>query len=208
MRYTQDHKTQTHQRIIKEASARFRRDGIGATGLQRLMKALGLTHGGFYSHFKSKDELVEKALQAAGAEVDARCAMLFSQERPLEAFIDTYLSEWHQTSPDQGCPLPTMSSELGQRGQPSPSSDAILDARLKQVQAALGGPNAAAQSVIVMSTLVGALMLSRSVENPELAKRILDVTRDYLKAQYEQDSSLPALEQHTGIHPAKAEAIG
>lgn len=48
MRYSQDHKAQTHQRIIKEASARFRRDGIGATGLQPLMKALGLTHGGFY----------------------------------------------------------------------------------------------------------------------------------------------------------------
>jgi AcrR family transcriptional regulator len=65
MRYSQDHKAQTHQRIIKEASARFRKDGIGATGLQPLMKALGLTHGGFYSHFKSKDELVEKALQEA-----------------------------------------------------------------------------------------------------------------------------------------------
>ena len=53
MRYSQDHKAQTHQRIIKEASVSFRRDGIGATGLQPLMKALGLTHGGFYAHFKS-----------------------------------------------------------------------------------------------------------------------------------------------------------
>ena len=61
MRYSQDHKAQTHQRIIiKEASVRFRRDGIGATGLQPLMKALNLTHGGFYSHFRPKDELVEK----------------------------------------------------------------------------------------------------------------------------------------------------
>ncbi|VVO37090.1 TetR/AcrR family transcriptional regulator [Pseudomonas fluorescens] len=183
MRYSQDHKAQTHQRIIKEASVRFRRDGIGATGLQPLMKALGLTHGGFYSHFKSKDELVEKALQAAGEEVDVRCAELFAQEHPLEAFIDAYLSEWHQTSPDQGCPLPTMSSELGQRGQPSPSSDVILDSRLKQVETALGGPNAADQSIIVMSTLVGALMLSRSVESAELARRILDITRDFLKQQ-------------------------
>jgi AcrR family transcriptional regulator len=91
MRYSQDHKAQTHQRIIKEASERFRRDGIGATGLQPLMKALGLTHGGFYSHFKSKDELVEKALQAAGEQCDVICAELFAQERPLETFIDTNL---------------------------------------------------------------------------------------------------------------------
>ncbi|MHC8367844.1 TetR/AcrR family transcriptional regulator [Pseudomonas sp. ZT5P21] len=181
MRYSQDHKAQTHQRIIKEASARFRRDGIGATGLQPLMKALGLTHGGFYSHFTSKDELVEKALQAAGDQCDVVCAELFAQEHPLEAFIDTYLSEWHQTSPDQGCPLPTMSSELGLRGQPSPTSDVVLNARLEQIQGTLEGEDAADQSVFIMSALVGALLLSRSVESPELAQRILDVTRELLK---------------------------
>lgn len=102
MRYSANHKAQTHQRIIKEASVRFRRDGIGATGLQPLMKALSLTHGGFYAHFKSKDELVEKALQAAAAQLDEHCEQLFSQERPLEAFIDNYLSQWHQTSPHEG----------------------------------------------------------------------------------------------------------
>ena len=181
MRYSQDHKAQTHQRIIKEASARFRRDGIGATGLQPLMKALGLTHGGFYSHFKSKDELVEKALQAASEQVDVICAELFAQDRPLEAFIDAYLSEWHQTSPDEGCPLPTMSSELGLRGQQSPTTDVVLNARLEQVQGTLEDEDAADQSIVIMSTLVGALLLSRSVENPELAQRILDVTRAYLK---------------------------
>jgi AcrR family transcriptional regulator len=181
MRYTQDHKAQTHQRIIKEASARFRRDGIGATGLQPLMKALGLTHGGFYSHFKSKDELVEKALQMARDELDAHCATLFAEQRPLDAFIDSYLSEWHQTSPDQGCPLPTMSSELGLRGQPSPTTDQVLNARLEQVQSTLEGEQLSERSIVIMSTLVGALMLSRSVENAKLAQRILDVTRDHLK---------------------------
>lgn len=181
MRYSQNHKAQTHQRIIKEASVRFRRDGIGATGLQPLMKALNLTHGGFYAHFKSKDELVEKALQAASAELDTHCAAIFSQERPLEAFIDSYLSEWHHTSPDQGCPLPTMSSELGQRGQQSPTTDTVLDARLKQIETALGSPSANEQSLVIMSTLVGALILARSVENPQLATRILDVVRQNLK---------------------------
>lgn len=191
MRYSQNHKAQTHQRIIKEASVRFRRDGIGATGLQPLMKALNLTHGGFYAHFKSKDELVEKALQAAATELDAHCEMLFSQERPLEAFIDSYLSEWHHTSPDQGCPLPTMSSELGQRGQQSPTTDTVLDARLKQIETALASPSADEQSLVIMSTLVGALVLARSVENPELATRILDVVRESLK---------------TGINTATADA--
>ena len=183
MRYSQDHKAQTHHRIIKEASVRFRRDGIGATGLQPLMKALNLTHGGFYAHFASKDELVEKALQAAAAELDAHCEMLFSQERPLEAFIDSYLSEWHHTSPGEGCPLPTMSSELGLRGQQSTTTDAVLGARLKQIEAALADGRGDTQGLLMMSTLVGALVLARSVENPALAARIMDVVRDSLKAQ-------------------------
>jgi AcrR family transcriptional regulator len=147
------------------------------------MKALNLTHGGFYAHFKSKDELVEKALQATAAELDAHCEALFNQERPLDAFIDSYLSEWHQTSPEQGCPLPTMSSELGQRGQPSPTTDAVLGARLKQVEAALGNADADEQSLMLMSTLVGALVLARSVESAALATRILNVVRTTLKAQ-------------------------
>ncbi|MEJ5279400.1 TetR/AcrR family transcriptional regulator [Pseudomonas sp. MYb541] len=187
MRYSSDHKAQTHQRIIKEASVRFRRDGIGATGLQPLMKALNLTHGGFYAHFKSKGELVEKALQSAAAELDAHCEMLFSQERPLEAFIDSYLSEWHLTSPDQGCPLPTMSSEMGLRGQHSPTTDAVLKARLNQIEAALENPNADRQSLVMMSTLVGALVLARSVKSTELATRIMDVVRENLKTQVHND---------------------
>lgn len=183
MRYSQNHKAQTHQRIIKEASVRFRRDGIGATGLQPLMKALNLTHGGFYAHFKSKDELVEKALQAAAAELDAHCEMLFSQERPLEAFIDSYLCEWHLTSPDQGCPLPTMSSELGLRGQHSATTDTVLAARVDQIETALDNGQGDAQGLVMMSTLVGALVLARSVTDPALALRIMDVVRDSLKTQ-------------------------
>jgi AcrR family transcriptional regulator len=78
---------------------RFRPDGIGATSLQPLMNALNLTHGDFYAHFKSKDELVEKTLQSKAEELNAYCEELFTQERPLDAFIDSYLSEWHLTSP-------------------------------------------------------------------------------------------------------------
>ncbi|CRM57582.1 MULTISPECIES: TetR/AcrR family transcriptional regulator [Pseudomonas] len=187
MRYSSDHKAQTHQRIIKEASVRFRRDGIGATGLQPLMKALNLTHGGFYAHFKSKGELVEKALQAAAAELDVRCEMLFSQERPLEAFIDSYLSERHMTTPDQGCPLPTMSSELGLKGQHSATTDAVLNARIKQIETALAAGQGDARSLVIMSTLVGALVLARSVEDKALAMHILEVVRENLKTQVSED---------------------
>ncbi|HEX8545000.1 MAG TPA: TetR/AcrR family transcriptional regulator [Pseudomonas sp.] len=181
MRYAQDHKAQTHQRILHEASARFRRDGIGATGLQPLMKALGLTHGGFYAHFKSKDDLVEKALRCAVDESRERTAPVFAEENALEKYIDFYLSEGHRSNPDKGCPLPTMSCELGQRGQPSPITDELILARLDSLKNTLSGPDAEAQSMMMMSTMVGALMLSRSVQDPELSDRILATAREWLK---------------------------
>lgn len=146
------------------------------------MKALNLTHGGFYAHFKSKDELVEKTLQGAAAELDAHCEMLFSQKRSLDAFIDSYLSQWHQTSRDQGCPLPTMSSELGLRGLHNPTTDAVLCARLKQVDAALA-ENADEQSLVEMSALVGALVLARGMGNDQLATRIMDMVCESVKAR-------------------------
>ena len=181
MRYAQDHKAQTHQRILTEAAARFRRDGIGATGLQPLMKALGLTHGGFYAHFKSKDDLVEKALRCAVDESRERTAPVFAEENALEKYIDMYLSESHRSNPDKGCPLPTMSSELGQRGQPSPTTDELIQARLASFKNSLSGPDAEAQSIMMLSTMVGALMLSRSVQDPELSDRILATARECLK---------------------------
>ena len=181
MRYSHGHKAKTHQRIIEEASVRFRRDGIGATGLQPLMKSLGLTHGGFYAHFASKDELVEKALQHAANEVDGRCAELFNHPQPLTAFIDTYLSEWHLQSPHEGCPLPTMSLEMAQQGKCSTTTDTVINARLKQIQETLQGPDAQDQSIVIFATLVGALVLSRGAESGEFKNKILDVTRGALK---------------------------
>lgn len=181
MRYSPNHKAQTHQRIIKQASQRFRRDGIGATGLQPLMKSLGLTHGGFYAHFASKNELVEKALQHAACEVDEHCAKIFTQKHPLHTFIDTYLSDWHRACPDQGCPLPTMSAEMAQQGQPSPTTDYVIQTRLKQIQNALAAPDTEELCIVMLSTLVGALVLARGSKSAELRRRILEAARNTLK---------------------------
>lgn len=183
MRYAQDHKAQTRERILHEASARFRRDGIGATGLQPLMKALGLTHGGFYAHFKSKDDLVEQAMRCAADEATEYTSEALAQENAFSAFVDLYLSETHRDAPDKGCPLPTMAAELGQRGQPSAITDELLQARLDSLSQALPGSDSEVNSVVMLSTMVGALMLSRSTQDPELSDRILQTARDWLKQQ-------------------------
>jgi len=192
MRYSEDHKAQTHQRIIEEAARLFRRDGVGATGLQPLMKTLGLTHGGFYAHFKSKDELVETALRHSVEKLRNTAAELTSNELPLATLISHYLSSAHRENPGEGCPLPTMSAELGQRGTPSPVTDEMVRGRLAAIETGLEGDDAADQSVLILSAMVGALLLSRSVSDPELSNRLLKTTRRLL------------IEQHTDASAAKA----
>ncbi|WP_193163025.1 TetR/AcrR family transcriptional regulator [Microbulbifer hainanensis] len=176
MRYSKEHKAQTRERIVEEASRRFRRDGIGATGLQALMKALGLTHGGFYAHFKSKDELVETALQHAVAERDTAVDEYMAGEHPLETLIDQYLSGAHRNHAEQGCPLPTMAAELGQRGEPSATTDQLVKKRLQQIAGGLDGDDADERSMLILAAMVGALQLSRSVKSKRLSNCLLEST--------------------------------
>lgn len=177
MRYSEDHKTKTHQRIIDEASLRFRRDGVGATGLQPLMKALGLTHGGFYAHFKSKGELVETALRSTAEQYKKSTAKLFANKSSLQLFITRYLSKEHCANPGAGCPLTTMSAELGQRGEASTITDEVIRDRLSMIESCLASDNAADQSVLILSAVVGGLLLARSASDPELADRLLETTQ-------------------------------
>lgn len=183
MRYSEEHKAQTHRRIIEEASRLFRRDGVGATGLQPLMKTLGLTHGGFYAHFKSKQDLVETALRHAAEQTDAVTAEMQGSENPLATLIGRYLSKAHRDDPGGGCPLPTLSAELGQRGEPSPTTDQLIEKRLAMIEAGLAGEDAAEQSLLILSTLIGALLLSRSASDPDLADRLLQGPKRLLLQQ-------------------------
>ncbi|HSX71635.1 TetR/AcrR family transcriptional regulator [Pseudomonas subflava] len=183
MRYPEDHKAKTHQRIIEEAALRFRRDGVLATGLQPLMKALGLTHGGFYAHFKSKDDLVEQALQQSADQLEEGLKDLEQAPQPLQTLIKRYLSAAHCESPGTGCPLPTMSAELGQRGQPSEVTDRIVRGRLEMIASQLSGEHAEQQSALILSAMVGALVLSRSVNDPKLAELLRVGTRNLLLEQ-------------------------
>lgn len=186
MRYPDDHKEKTHQRIIDEAARRFRQDGVGATGLQPLMKALGLTHGGFYAHFKSKDALVEAALRRASEEANANAAAAFSDDGSLKTFIAAYLSSIHREKPETGCPLPTVAAELGQKGKPSAVTDELVESRLQEIAGTLTDDDADDQAVLLFSALVGALTLSRSVSDPALSDRLLKTTRRLLTERYVQ----------------------
>jgi AcrR family transcriptional regulator len=187
MRYTQEHKAETRRRILAEASLRFRRDGVAGTSVQTLKKALGLTHGAFSAHFPSKDAVVEEVLRSGTEPLDETVSELFSRRDALSAFIDNYLAKGHRDSPGTGCPLPTISAELAARGQPSAESDRIVRGRLERMEQALSGDDAADAgdaSIVLLSALVGALQLSRSVADPALSDRILEGARRWLGRRF------------------------
>jgi AcrR family transcriptional regulator len=183
MRYSESHKAETHQRIVMEASRRFRRDGIGATGVQSLMEAVGLTHGAFYAHFASKDALVEEVLRSIAREAENPAAAAIVGDDPIRSFIDVYLTPLHRDTAEIGCPLPTMSLELAQRGSPSPETDHLVVDRLDAFERALARADASDQSVALLASLVGALVLARSVSDRALSDRILEATRRWLLAR-------------------------
>jgi AcrR family transcriptional regulator len=172
MRYSHTHKAETRRRIVDEAARRFRRDGVAGTGLVPLMKALGMTHGGFYAHFPSKEALVEASLEAVVGQAGEKWPDPLPPAQ-LREFLASYLSPHHRDNPGEGCPLPSLCAELGLRGQPSPASDALTLRMAAWLQACRLDEAGDDQGLVLLSALVGALTLARSVANPALSERIL-----------------------------------
>jgi len=206
MRYSSNHKAETRQRIIGEAARRFRKDGIEGTGLVPLMKALGLTHGGFYAHFPSKDALVQASLEAAAAQTldlwevppcagkseAAPCATpeparAATGGAMLRALIDQYLSAEHRDDPGGACPLPTLAAELGLRGEPSPIADRMVTAMAERLGGAQPAVPPGEEGIVALAAMVGALTLARAVSDRALSDRVLAAVRATLQPAPQQD---------------------
>jgi AcrR family transcriptional regulator len=179
MRYSSNHKAETRQRIIGEAARRFRKDGIEGTGLVPLMKALGLTHGGFYAHFESKDALVQASLEAAVEQTLERWHA--PADLTPRAVIDDYLSAEHRDEPGEGCPLPTLAAELGLRGQPSATADAMVARMTALLAGCRLAPAAGDEGIVALAAMVGALTLARAVSDRAASDAILTAIRGALQ---------------------------
>jgi TetR/AcrR family transcriptional repressor of nem operon len=178
VRYGNEHKPATRQRIIKSAGRRLKRDGIDGSGIATLMKDAGLTNGAFYAHFASKDDLiaavVAEELRRQGASYGA-----FPRGRAgLEQFVREYLSTEHRDSAEDGCPSAALLDEIGR------SSDATKEAFTDGLLAAID--NMAAQlapedprsarvkALTVFGMMVGTMQLSRALADGRLAEAVLE----------------------------------
>ncbi|RUQ31155.1 TetR/AcrR family transcriptional regulator [Peribacillus cavernae] len=183
MSYTKSHKTKVRGKILKSASQAFRTNGIKEVSVPQIMKGAGLTHGGFYAHFESKDKLVAEACQYAIEETTAflqKAADQAPANQQIQTVIDNYLSKHHRNMPEEGCIIPTLSSEISRSSQEvrqvfTEEIDGFFDFVSTLVR------EDKIKSIAIVSTMVGSLLLARSVDDPGLSDAILDAGKEYAK---------------------------
>lgn len=182
MRYGKDHKEETHKRVVEAAARRFRKDGIESTGVVDLMADAGLTHGGFYAHFSSKETLVKEALAAASMKSRDHLQGQIDQARaegrdPLEAIVRSYLTVTHRDRPDRGCSVAALGSEIARH--PRKTREAFtegLEKTMGIIASALPEtvPNRQERAYAIFSTLIGALQLSRAISDSTMSQAVID----------------------------------
>ena len=188
MRYDNEHKARTRARLLQEAAATLRAVGPDGIGIAGLMAKVGLTHGGFYAHFKSKDDLVAEAIGRMFEDSGALFGFCTEDRTPadgLARYIDAYLSERHRDRTDQGCPLPCLSGELarlpGRARDRFAEGAAGLTRQVAELLKKIGTPDAEPAAISMVSEMVGALALARVAPNRDRSGRILEASRDGLK---------------------------
>ena len=188
MRYDADHKTQTHQRVLKEAAKAIRAQGPHKIGVAQVMAKAGLTHGGFYAHFKSKDDFVAQAIGQMFEESGGQLSRSLEGRPPAEGlgrYLDFYLSAAHRDTRTAGCPLPFLAADAPRLSTPSreryAQGVARLEGRLAAVLAAMGHPDAAILAGSALAEMVGAVGLARAEPDPERSDAILTRSRESLK---------------------------
>lgn len=183
MPYTETHKIKVRRKILKSATQAFRTNGIKEVSVQQIMKGAGLTHGGFYAHFESKDKLVAEACRSAIGETIAllqKSADQAPSDRQIETVIDTYLSKYHRDTPEDGCIFPTLSSEISRSSQDVRQVFTDEMAGFFDFISTLVKDDKQ-KSIAMVSTMVGSLLLARSVVDPALSDAILDAGKHYAK---------------------------
>jgi TetR/AcrR family transcriptional repressor of nem operon len=184
MGYSQAQKEKTHKRIVAIASKRFREKGLG---IAELMKEAGLTVGGFYKHFDSRDELVAEALSDAFGTWQRQKEAAESSGQPLsfEKLIDDYVSDVHRKNPGAGCVFSALAPEIARSDKRTRAltSDQVK-ADLQLIVELLPGEDkraARSRAILTFSALVGAMSLARAVADEALSREILKTVADLLK---------------------------
>ncbi|PAY06151.1 TetR family transcriptional regulator [Bradyrhizobium sp. UFLA03-84] len=185
MRYSKEHKQETHARIVKRAATRLREKGAHGIGVADLMKDAGLTHGGFYAHFDSREALVIEAFNYAMDRATERWRKVTAEvapEKRLSTIVDGYLSATHRDDPGQGCAVPALGAEIARESLKTRKAfalklDQMIDMITDQIQD-VPRKTARKQAMGVLATMLGTIVMSRIAGNGEMSDEILSAGRE------------------------------
>jgi TetR/AcrR family transcriptional repressor of nem operon len=185
MRYSREHKQETHTRIVKKAAVLLREKGAHGVGVADLMKEAGLTHGGFYAHFASREALVIEAFAYAMDRSTDRWRQIAAQTPPdkrLATIVESYLTPVHRDDPGHGCAVPALGAEIARE---SPKTRKAFAAKLDQMIDMVAEqmpdlPRKAArkQAMATLATMAGTVLLARIAGNGDLSDEMLAVGRE------------------------------
>ncbi|WFU44559.1 TetR/AcrR family transcriptional regulator [Bradyrhizobium sp. CB82] len=185
MRYSREHKQETHDRIVRKASVRLREKGAHGIGVVDLMKEAGLTHGGFYAHFDSREALVIEAFAYAMDRSMDHWRKMTGQvapEKRLALIAESYLSALHRDDPGHGCSIPALGAEIARE---SPKTRKAFAGKLDEMIEMMadhvtGVPRKAArkQAIATLATMAGTMLLARIAGASELSDEVLKAGRD------------------------------
>jgi len=187
MGHSQAAKTETHAKIVKMAAKKLRERGIDGIGVAELMDGAGLTVGGFYKHFESREALVAEALHSIESvwkdEIESARKDGVSDAKLYRELIERYLSEQHRDHPGKGCLFAALSADVARSAKPV--REAATE-RFERGLSLLGGlygddKEARAHAIFAFSAMVGAVSLSRMVNDEELSKELLSTVAEMLK---------------------------
>jgi TetR/AcrR family transcriptional regulator, transcriptional repressor for nem operon len=192
MRYPPNHKTATRRRILAAAGEAFRERGVAETGVDEVMRRAGLTHGGFYAHFRDKTELVAEACAAAFETAVPNLDRIAAQATPARRarlLIDSYLSHHHRDHRNSGCVVVAVGADIARlRGAARAGYSRGFTVHLDRLCAALrlsDDPTENRDRVThLMSSLVGALLFARAIDDPAGSDALLESSRRMLKKEF------------------------
>ena len=187
MRYRPEHKIETHQKIVKDASRRVRAEGLNGAAVAAVMQDAGLTHGGFYKHFASKDDLLVESLREGFREIVDTLVRAAEQSPPGQAWkgiVNTYLRAELCEHPERGCPMATLAPELARADKRlRPQIVAELAAYKGRMQPFMPGRRTEDKErafFAIFSTMIGAMELARMLPDPAMREKVLGSARDFL----------------------------
>ena len=191
MRYDSDHKSETRRRVLKEAAREIRAKGPGGVAVAGIMARAGLTHGGFYAHFESKEALIAAAIETMFESARKRFDMTAANEDPraaLLAYVDFYLSPAHRDTREHGCPLPSLSGDLARLDPEARTRFGLgvagLTGRLAEALGHHGVADPQMAGASMLNEMVGAVALARAVSDPVQSDAILAGARSSVIARF------------------------